>query len=222
MSLSSRHLLHSEEGVTLAEVMMASFVSAILAAAFLTLFVGFNGDVRREELTANALGAVRPVVAELLIELRQAVDIDDSGEILDGLESSWADLDLVFHSDRLPDSDGPEQFRYYLDNCADGRCELMRSLTLADVGSDPDWTYTGGAATERMLSNLIAEGGTPLFLGVSWEAGAEVLHTACDVTTPCAFDALRVVVQVEVDPELQGVAPVVVREDVRFRNAPRT
>ena len=207
-----------ERGVTLVETMVAMLITSILLVAFYGFFFAFSDDVGRQERWARTLEATRPVMAELVLRLRQAVDVDGDGAIVDRLDSSWQDLELVFFSDRF-DAEGPERFRYHLEGCADGRCDLVVSITTADPGSGPDWTYTSVAHTRTLLENVVADGSPPLFVGVTTGPSGSSTITSCGGATPCDFERLRIVLRVDSDP-LRAQSPIVeLFEEVRFRNA---
>lgn len=207
-----------EGGYSLIEVMVATFITTLVAAIFFGIFSQFSNDVLRQERRGNTLDEVRPAVAELMIELRQAVDVDGDVAVVGSLDSSWSGLDLVFYSDRYADTEGPERFRYHLTDCAGGLCELIREVTAADAGSGPNWTYSATPAANRVLENVMTDGSEPLFSGVSWRGGTEDVTLACDTSPLCAFEVLRI--RLRVDPEPDAPTAVIsVDEDVRFRNA---
>lgn len=208
-----------ERGVTLSEVMVATMITAIVSLAFYSFFFAFADDVHREERRATTLEALRPAVSELVLELRQAVDLDGDTAIITSLDSAWDQLDLTFHSDRMADADGPERYRYYLSSCSTDTCDLYREVTLADVGSGPDYTYTSAPMVSRLLEDVLTDGPDALFVGVSWRGGYETVTTECGTSDDCVFEVLRV--RLRVDPDTLGnPLPVIeLQEDVRFRNA---
>lgn len=207
-----------ESGVTLVETMVAMLITTLVAAVFYTIFYQFSDDVLRQERRATTLEQVRPAVAGLIIELRQALDVDNDRAVVGTLDNDWDTLELVFYSDRFADSDGPERLRYYLENCVSGLCDLMRDVTAADSGSGPTWTYTGSAATSQIAENVLTDGVEPLFAGVSWRGGTLETTDQCGMSPSCEFEVLRI--RLRVDPEPGEDLPVIeVYEDVRFRNA---
>ncbi len=212
-------LRRGEDGFSLVEVTVAATITGIVVAAFLAMFLPFSRSVERERTRAEALASARAVMAELALELREAVPSD--GVVVLRLDASWDRLELVFRSDRRSDTPGPEQYRYFLANCRGGRCDLMRSVTPADPGSGPGWTFTRGTTVvHSVLSGVRTDGTDPLFAGVSWRGGASRVVTRCGVPAPCDFSLLRVRLRVDPDPVRGGVATVEIAGDVRFRNAP--
>lgn len=208
-----------ERGVTLSEVMVATMITTVVSLAFYAFFFAFADDVHREERRATTLESVRPAVSELVLELRQAVDLDGDTAVVTSLDSAWDQLDLTFHSDRMADADGPERYRYYLGSCAAGTCDLIREVTLADMGSGPDYTYTSAPMVSRLVEDVLTDGPEPLFSGVSWRGGYETITTQCGTGVDCVFEVLRV--RLRVDPDTTGnPLPIIeLQEDVRFRNA---
>lgn len=214
-----RRLLRDEQGVSLSEVMVATMITALVSAAFYGFFFAFAGDVERQEARATTLESIRPAVSSLVIELRQAVDLDSDSAVVERLDATWASLEVVFYSDRLEDAPGPERYRYFVDNCAGNLCDLMREVTLADVGTGPNWTFTGAAGTTRVLADVRTDGPEPLFSGVSWRSGTEATTLQCDLASPCTFEVLRARLRVDPEPGKPSLPVIEIQEDVRFRNA---
>jgi len=216
-----RRIAQGERGLSLVETMIALAVTSILAAAFLTMFIGFGGEVGAQEERAATLAAARGAVADLVVELRQAVDVDGDGAIVAALDASWSRLDLVFMSDRLADVEGPERYEYRLTNCRGVHCDLTKTITPADPGSGPNWTYTGTPHTRTVIENVRTDGPEPLFSGMSHRTGRPVVVTSCGATTPCSFELLQIRLRVDPRRNRSSRAVVEIREDVGFRNAPR-
>lgn len=207
--------------MTLVEVTVATMLTLMVSAAFFTLFSAFSRNVQLEDQRASTLRDIRPVISQMLLELRQAMDIDGSGAIIEKLDSSWSSLELVFYSDRRADIDGPERYRYYLTNCADGICDFVHEATAADTGSGPNWTYDNNTPAERTLINNVVASGTALLIGVSWNTGAELVTTSCGGATRCDFDVVRIDLRIDPNPETGTLAPIQIKEDVRLRNGKR-
>ncbi|VAW03203.1 hypothetical protein MNBD_ACTINO02-3083 [hydrothermal vent metagenome] len=217
----TRRLRSDDQGMTLPEVTVATMITLMVSAAFFTVFMAFNRNVQLADQRASTLRDIRPVIAQMLLELRQATDIDGDGAIIEKLDSSWSSLDLIFYSDRRPDIEGPERYRYYLTNCANNVCDFVHEVLPADTGSGPDWTYDNNTPAERtLISNVVASGGA-LLIGVSWNTGSEILTTSCGGATRCDFDVVRIDLRIDPDPETGTLAALQIREDVRLRNGKR-
>lgn len=211
-----KRILKDESGISLVEVLVASAVASIIAAAFLVLFSSFSRNVSLEEARAAALTDVQQAMSELTSELRQAIPLNAADPVIEVLDASWPTAELIFYSDRA-DAPGPERYRYYAANCSATHCDLMRDLTVADAASPP-WTFTGTPNTELMVANLLIDG-DPLFTGAEWSTGSEVVTTDCDTATPCQFSLVEIIVRVDPDPNLAAEEPLRVLHGVRLRNA---
>lgn len=210
-----------QSGTTLTEVLVASMLTIMISAVFFTLFIAFSRNAQIEEQRASALRDIRPVISQMLLELRQAVDLNSDGGIVATLDSSWSGLDLVFHSDRRSDVAGPEKYRYYLTNCSAGLCDLVHAMTAADAGSGPNWTYLVGTPAARTLIENVVATGAPLFQGISWTTGLEVVTASCGGSTRCEFDIVRINLRIDPDPSSDTLPEVQILEDVRLRNGQR-
>jgi Tfp pilus assembly protein PilW len=209
-------LLHAEEGISLAELLVAGAMASIIATAFISIFFAFSRGVSLEEARADALNDVQAATADLATELRQAVGLTLDSEVVESLNAMWPDPELVFYSDRT-DAPGPERYRYFVTGCAGALCELHREVTVADAGGPP-WTYTTTPGTQRVVANLISGGGA-LFQGAKWVGGTEVLTTSCGASSPCEITLVEIVMSVDPDPETPAEEPLTVRHQVRLRNA---
>jgi type II secretory pathway pseudopilin PulG len=207
--------------MTLTEVTVATMITLMVSAAFFTLFSAFSRNVQLEDQRASTLRDIRPVISQMLLELRQATDIDGNGAIIEKLDSSWSSLDLIFYSDRRADIDGPERYRYYLTNCAGGICDFVHEVIPADTGSGPNWTYDNNTPAERTLISNVVASGTSLLVGVSWNTGSELVTTSCGGATRCDFDVVRIDLRIDPTPEVGTLAAIQIKEDVRLRNGKR-
>lgn len=197
----------------------------------------------------SALSAVerdtRPMVRDMLIEIRQSTAPSDSAGSNPVGEVAWDKL--VFYSDRLGDAfDSPEKHEYQLVNCTNGAaggiCELQLSIWEPDNPADAsNWTYTGTPSVEIVAANVLSEpptdddGNTSVWLAsevddslfhlVAWDtSGAtttEVIIGACNDSgsTPC--QANLVVIRLRIDPTTVKDNPAIyeLQEEVRLRNA---
>ena len=217
-SIMLNRLRHDESGITLTELMVAGAMAAIISSAFLLVFSSFNRSVSLEEARATSLREVQAAIADLSVELRQAIPLTDGSFAVASLEAGWPAPELVFYSDRAREAPGPERYRYYVGRCSGNLCDLMRDVTVADAGGPP-WTYSAAANSRRVVANVLSDGG-PLFQGADWSTGSEVLTTSCGVGAACEFSLVQIVVRVDPDPKTSAEEPLQVRREVRPRNAP--
>lgn len=212
-----------DRGTSLVEVVVASTVGAIALAAVYSLMWGFTDDVSVATDLANAQRDTRPVIQNIVIELRQATpgSASAAGDPVETLSST----SMTFHSDRW-DATGPEQITYSLESCASGLCDLRRRVLSADAtATAPDWTYADG---DVVLDFVVAEGvvdpatsGEALFSGVEYVAGSAVVTSTCDAPGGTACDFPLVAVDLKIDPNGLRDNPRVyeIYEEVRMRNA---
>jgi prepilin-type N-terminal cleavage/methylation domain-containing protein len=223
-------LLHRDQrGLTLTEMSVTVMVMGIALAAFSSLLLGFFGNVGTQLALSNAEREVRPVIREMVVEIRQAVPPSEAATALPVLEMAWNKL--TFYSDRLPLDGVPEKHSYELVNCSNGNnggeCDLQRTVIKADVSSvPPAFTYANNTLErqEIVLVSVLADPyltGGPLFSGVEWVGTPSTRTTvaSCDAVTRCRFPL--VVIDLRVDPSVkENPGDYEIHEEVRLRNAP--
>jgi len=212
-----RRLWTEESGISLAEVLVASAMASIIATAFLVVFSAFSRGVSLEEERSAALTEAQGAMTSLSAELRQAVRLVPDGPLIEVLESAAPSAELIFYSDRAEDAPGPERYRYVLADCTATHCNLMREVTVAD-GSAPPWTYSGVPTSRRVISDIMIGGG-PIFLGSNWRTGTEVETSSCNTNPRCRFDLVEIELRIDPDPNAAAEEPLLVRNEVRLRNA---
>lgn len=226
---SSFHLHRDERGLTLTELGVTVMVMGIALAALSAMLLGFFNDVEIQLSLSDAERDTRPVIRELVVELRQSVPPTEAGTALPLAELDWDKV--VFYSDRLPLDGTPEKHIYELINCSDGTdggtCDLQRTVITADTDSvPPSFKYDNNTIDRQdiVLSRVLADpylGTGPLFRGVEW-AGSPAVRTevaSCDAASRCTFSL--VVVDLRVDPSIKDNPGVYeIHEEVRLRNAP--
>lgn len=240
-------MLASDEGITVPELMIASMIIALVMGIVGGLMAGLLRDWHIQESLANVEEESRPVVRELLVQVRQSVQSQSGSGNHPVSEMTWNRL--VFYADRLGDTnDAPERHTYELIDCTEGAngglCALQLTITEPDnPGDAANWTYTGAPLrVERLLENVIAappsddDGGDPawlesevddsLFYMVRWDpvAGGDPVRTilgqcADGGAQPC--DGNLVVISLRIDPSTAKEFPSIFElyEEVRLRNA---
>ena len=228
-----RHMfarLHLDQrGLTLTELSVTVMVMGIALASLATLLNGFFGNVQTQLSLSDAEREVRPVIREMVVEVRQAVPPSEAATALPVLEMDWDKL--VFFSDRLPLDGIPEKHTYELINCTNdpngGTCDLERTVVSADTSSvPPDFTFDDNTINrqEIVLTSVLADPDIaigPLFHGVEWVGtpATRTTVTACSAGTPCSFPL--VVIDLRVDPSIkENPGDYEIHEEVRLRNAP--
>ena len=205
--------------MSVAELAIAMFVMASLLGTFYATYSRFLRDVAVTEELASIERASRPAINQLMIELRQSVapDAAAAGQPVEELSGDH----IVFYSDRAR-AEGPEKYHYERVNCVSSMCELELSVTFADPGTGPNWTYDTTPSYTRTIIERLPEAVT-LFTGRASTPGGLLDVASCDRTigggTPCDFNA--VLVEIHVAPNDRAPAPrnFEVIEEVKLRNA---
>ena len=241
-----RRLFVADEGVTVTELMVVSLIMAFTMASVGSIMSGFLRDWHIQSALAAVERDSRPIVRDMLIEIRQSVAPLDSPGSHPVSEVAWDRL--VFYSDRLGDAyDSPEQHIYELINCtggsAGGLCDMQLTITQPDNPADlANWTYTGTPMRQEIvISNVIAEPPTDddsnpsvwlaseiddsLFHLVFWDTSgsttSEVLIGECNDAGSTLCEANLVVMNLRIDPTTVKENPAIyeLHEEVRLRNA---
>jgi prepilin-type N-terminal cleavage/methylation domain-containing protein len=220
---------NDQQGLTLTELAVTVMVMGIALAALMSLLMGFFNNVETQLALSDAEREVRPVIRELVIELRQSVPPSEAAAALPVVEMAWNKI--TFYSDRLPLDGIPEKHTYELVNCTNGAnggmCDLQKAVIKADASSvPPNFTYADNTLDrqEIKLTGVLADPYLtfgPLFHGVKW-TGDPVTRTelaSCTAITKCSFPL--VVVDLRVNPSVkENPGDYEIHEEVRLRNAP--
>jgi prepilin-type N-terminal cleavage/methylation domain-containing protein len=225
--LNSLH--RDQRGLTLTEMTVTVMVMGIALASLSALLLGFFDDVQTQLALSDAEREVRPVIREMVVEVRQAVPPSEAATAVPVLEMAWNKL--VFYSDRLPLDSVPEKHTYELINCTNGNnggmCDLQRTVVTADVSSVPPvFTYANNTVErqEIVLTSVLADPYLttgPLFHGVVWTGNPAVRTTVsvCDGVVRCDFPL--VIIDLRIDPSVkENPGDYEIHEEVRLRNAP--
>jgi prepilin-type N-terminal cleavage/methylation domain-containing protein len=218
-----------QRGLTLTELAVTVMVMGIALASLTSLLMGFFNNVETQLALSDAEREVRPVIRELVVEIRQAVPPSEAATALPVLEMDWNKI--TFYSDRLPLDGVPEKHTYELTNCTDGAnggmCDLQKTVITADVSSVPPlFTYADNTLErqEIILTDVLADpylSGGPLFHGVKW-TGNPVTRTevaSCSAVTKCRIPLI--VIDLRVNPSVkENPGDYEIHEEVRLRNAP--
>jgi hypothetical protein len=242
-----QHRLAADEGITVPELMIATLIIGLVMATVGGLMSGLLRDWHIQEALASVEEETRPVVREMLVQVRQSVQSQTGSANHPVSEMAWNKL--VVYADRLGDTDdAPERHVYELVDCSAGAngglCALQLTVTAPDnPGDAANWTYTGAPLrVDRLLENVLAEpptdddGGDPtwlesevddsLFYMVRWDPvpGGDPVRTilgACVDGGAQACDGNLVVISLQVDPSTVKEFPAIFElyEEVRLRNA---
>lgn len=242
-----RARLSSDSGISVPELMITTLIIGFVIAIVGGLMSGLLRDWHIQEALANVEEETRPVVREMLVQIRQSSPRGSGNGDNPVTELTWNKM--VFYSDRLGDADdAPEQHVYELVNCtngaAGGLCDLQLTVTEPDDATLlSDWTYTGPPLrVETLLDNVLAEpildlDANPsvwteaevvesLFYMVRWDPvpSSDPVRTIigeCKDGTPQPCDGNLVVINMLIDPSVAKQFPSIFElyEEVRLRNA---
>jgi len=225
--------------------MITTLIIGFVMATVGGLMSGVLRDWGIQEAMAAVQEESRPVVREMLIQIRQSTSRLSALGNNPVSEMSWDKL--VFYSDRIgDDNDAPEKHVYELIDCTNGvnggLCAVQLSIyEPTNPTASENWNY---AATPdrvtRLLENVIAEPpvndsnpewteaevAESLFYMVRWDPGAggspeRTIAASCDDSGSSPCDGNLVVISLAINPSLvrDYLATFELYEEVRLRNA---
>jgi Tfp pilus assembly protein PilW len=207
-----------DDGVSLMEVNMALFISSLVMAALVTIFMSFSQNTSDSEHQAELQQTARTVIATMATELRRATVASANGDPIQSLDASH----ITFFTTGV-DGAGPKKIIYERINCSAGRCELWVSRYASIAGTGPEWQF---AATpldrRRLMSRVLNDEAT--FSGVLW-TGTPRTKTAVasctgDTGSRCSFRTVSIQLRAEPPGSARGVIrPFELVEEASIRNA---
>jgi hypothetical protein len=211
-----RRFADREAGYTLVELSVSMVLSSMIFASLVTVIYSFTQEAGDTTRAANLQQTSRELVADMVVELRQAVKVTPNGHPIESLDAGK----LVFYSDRL-EPEGPERMVYERKACAGGSCELWVSRYLAVPGTGPWWTFAEVPVESGMVLHRLPDE-EPLFEGVDWigDPPSRSLINSCGITGPeCDFPLVEITFRsqpINTSPGADFVFEV--QEEVRLRN----
>jgi hypothetical protein len=208
--------LRADGGFTVVELSVAMILSSLVFAAFTAVIYSFSQQAGDQGRTATLQGTSREFVADMVVELRQAVKVSPNGYPIEELDPGR----IVFYSDRL-EPEGPERIVYERRDCGAETCELWVIRYPAVAGTGPWWEYSETPLEEsRVLTRVSAD--QPLFAGIEWSGDppAKVYIEACGSVQACDFPLVAVTFRANpVNTSAGEDDTFEVDEEVRLRNA---
>jgi len=221
--------LNGEEGFTLIEMLIVMVLTTITLVSVTAIVAGLMNDVTNEDLIAQVERESRPVLENLVVELRQADKPEAVARSRPVQQMAWNKL--AFYSDRRAPHPEPEEYVYELVNCTGSICDLRETIYAADYDSHPPtWKFLYATVISQriVLEGVLADdGGTygPLFYGVDWtgDPATRTVVTDCDSHIPAKIcNAPLVVIDLRVKySDRLGFDPLLLHEEVRLRNDPQ-
>lgn len=211
-----RRLAHAsgDAGFSLVEVSVAMILSAMVAASLAGVMYSLSQNASDAGRNADLQRTGRLVMAELMMDLRQAESITANG---DPIESLTADR-IVFYSDRA-EAEGPERIIYERTSCVSGLCRLRVTRYQAVAGSGPEWAFVTTAFEDQFVMERVRND-QALFRGAAW-TGTPVAKTyvsACAGT--CSFPLVAIRLRGVPEGTSAGAAQTFeITEEVGMRNA---
>ncbi|MBW2278419.1 MAG: type II secretion system protein [Deltaproteobacteria bacterium] len=211
-----RRIAEREGGYTLVELGMSMVISSMIFAAMVSVLYSFTQQAGDTTRSANLQQVSRELVADMVVELRQAEKVAANGHPIELLNSGM----LVFYSDRLPPA-GPERIVYERKDCADGICELWVSRYPAIAGGGPWWSFSETPIQSGMVLHRIPDD-EPLFEGADWvgSPATKVQINSCGPSGPeCDFPLIQITFRSKPINTSPGADfTLEVQEEVRLRN----
>lgn len=208
--------LSEEQGYTLIELAMSLILSSMIVASLVAVMYSFSQSASDTGRNADLQQTARSLVADLVVELRQAEAVSDNGYAIESLSADR----IVFYTDRV-ESPGPERVVYHRRDCVDGLCELWVTQYPAVVGSGPHWEFETTPIEDAFVLGRVSNT-EPLFRGADWvgEPPAKTYVGDCGGTGPeCDFPLVSIVFQANPTGTSSGADRTFeIEEEVRLRN----
>jgi hypothetical protein len=209
--------LREDRGFSVVELSVAMILSAMVSASLVAVFYSFSQNSSDATERALMQADAREMIAEITVQLRQAITADLNGELVESLTGDR----IVFYTTNY-DTLAPERVEYERVDCVEGLCELWVHR-YAMVASD-GIAYT--FAAEPFESSFLFAGvlgDQPVFQGVDWvgDPAARSTISSCSYTgTECTFPIVAITIRVRPLTVTAGAsAPLTLHEEVRMRNA---
>ncbi|MBU1650552.1 MAG: prepilin-type N-terminal cleavage/methylation domain-containing protein [Proteobacteria bacterium] len=211
-----RRALRRQGGYTLMELSLAMALSSIIFASLVSVIYSFSQEAGDSGQAALLQQTSRELVADLVVELRQAEKVTANGHPIEELTADK----LVFYTDRL-ESEGPERVVYERKACSGGLCELWVTRYPAVAGTGPWWTFSTTPVENVMALGRVSDTG-PLFAGADWvgEPPVKTPVTSCSSSgTACDFPLVVITFRANPTNTSSGAdRSYEIQEEVRLRN----
>ncbi|MBU1226621.1 MAG: prepilin-type N-terminal cleavage/methylation domain-containing protein [Actinobacteria bacterium] len=211
-----RRALHRQDGYTLMELSLAMALSSIIFASLVSVIYSFSQQAGDSGQAAMLQQTSRELVADLVVELRQAEKVTANGYPIEELTAGK----LVAYTDRL-ESEGPERVVYERKSCIDDMCELWVTRYPAVPGTGPWWTFST-TPVENMMALERVSSVHPLFAGSDWVGDPPVrtyIASCSPSGTACDFPLVVITFRASPTNTSAGADRAYeIEEEVRLRN----
>lgn len=212
-----RARLRDDRGFSVVELSVAMILSAMISASLVAVFYSFSQNSSDANQRADTQARAREMIAEITVQLRQAVRADLNGDVVESLDADR----LVFYSTNYETLE-PERLVYERTECSEGTCELWLHR-YPMVSTDG---ITVSFATESLESSFLFAGllnDQPLFQGLEWVGNPAALSSVSECSTAgpeCGFPIVGITVRAKPLGGTSGSQSVItLHEEVRMRNA---
>jgi len=211
-----RRSLAAEDGFSLVEVTVAMILSSMIAASLVTVFYSFSQNSGDLAAKSNVQSAVRAVISQQVVALRQALRADLNGDAVEALSSNR----LVFYTQNYATSQ-IERVVYERRECVEGECELwVYKYALESTDGIVTIFATTPYDSSFLMGKVLSD--QPLFVGIEY-IGDPLTKTEtsfCDGgSVACDFPVVGITLRARPNPASGGAtSPVEIRDEVRIRS----
>lgn len=212
-----RKRLGAEEGFSVIELSVAMILSSMIAASLMVVFYSFSQNSGDLTAKSNVQADARAVIAEQVVEIRQAISADLNGDTVEALSAGR----LAFYTQNYENGE-IERIVYERKDCIAGECELWVTKYALDTFDGITSTFFSTPYETSFLMGAVLSD-QPIFVGVEYAGDplVKVETASCDGSSvPCDFPVISLTLRARPHPTTGGAAtPVELHEEVRIRSA---
>lgn len=190
-------------------------LSSLIAASLISVFNSFSQNTSDLSAKSNVQAASRAVIAEQVVELRQAIKADLNGEPIEALSADR----LAFYTQNYENGE-IERVVYERKECSEGECELWVYKYAFDETDGITTTFEMAPYESSFLMGSVMSD-QPLFVGIEYLGDPLVRTetTSCGSGTACDFPVVAIRLRARPSPVSGGAStPVELHEEVRIRS----
>lgn len=208
--------LRDDRGFSLIELSVAMILSSMIAASMMAVFYSFSQNSGDLASRSNVQAAARAVIAEQVVEIRQAIRADLNGEPIEALDASR----LAFYTQNYETGE-IERVVYERTDCIEGKCELwVYRYRLLETDGITSTFSTEPYEASFLMGNVMSD--QSLFVGIEYSGDPLVRteRTACGSGgVRCDFSVVGITLRARPYPTSGGAAvPLELHEEVRIRS----
>ena len=207
-SLRHGHRDVSDQGLTLAELMVTLVLTSIVGTIMLSATVTVTNTMKNNQATGDSLDIARSGINRIARSIRAGIEISRSGQSNQPAVDSMAPNSLVIYSSL---GTAPTQITYSIDS----NRQLIETRVAAS-GTSPYWTFTG-TGTSTVIASKIPTNASALFSYLDANGSALAIQTASDDATTGLVKEIQINLQVDSTPGL-GAGPVTLTNTVVLPN----